>query len=135
MSEKNGTTLTRSAASVVQDDASTIDRLIAIQNALAAPQGRLAMSSQFKDRINAFAAEARAKGLWLAVLDVRYITCGVPSEITEEYIYFGEEACWELDNTGKLKSHDATGEAAFPKFILWSAVIHVEFIHPMKAAK
>lgn len=85
------------------------------------------------DRVKAMAAQARATKQWVAVLDVRYITAGIPTEITDEYIYFEEP--WELDSTGKLGSDEAKGEKGLAKMLLWGALIHVELIKPIKGAK
>ena len=90
-----------------------------------------------RDRVKALAAEARAKKLWIAILDVRYITAGIPTEITDEYIYFdgGDGGPWELDSTGKLGSDEAKGEKGLAKMLLWGALIHVELMKPIKGAK
>lgn len=85
------------------------------------------------DRVKALAAEARASKLWIAVLDVRYITAGIPTEVTDEYIFFAEP--WELDSTGKLGSDEAKGEKGLAKMLFWGALIHVELMKPIKGAK
>ena len=84
-------------------------------------------------RVKAMAAQARASKLWIAVLDVRYITAGIPTEITDDYILFEEP--WELDSTGKLGSDEAKGEKGLTKMLFWGALIHVELMKPIKGAK
>lgn len=84
------------------------------------------------ERVRALVAQARAQKLWLGVMDVRYESAGIPTEVTEEYVLFGDGFC-ELDSTGQLGGDDAKGEhCTYPKLIPWSAVLHVELLKPVK---
>jgi hypothetical protein len=51
--------------------------------------------------IKVMATEARAKGQKLLVKDARYGTSGIPSVITDDFLYF-EEGVEEVYATGKL---------------------------------
>lgn len=88
---------------------------------------------KIRERLEEMATRARLKNVLISVLDARMITAGIPEEITDEYIYFGNET-WEIGRTGTLGGDPVEAEKIAPggKMILLSSVISVDFIRRPK---
>ena len=78
------------------------------------------------EKVLALAIAAKSLGKNIMVSDARYITMGLPKEISETWIYFDDPT--EVIDTGKLGGKPQTTEKGVPKLVLWSSVISVEIV-------
>lgn len=78
------------------------------------------------EKLYSMAAEARIAGHFIEVSEIRYTVCGIPTEITEDYIYFDE--AYEIESTGKLGSVPKAEKCFGGKIVAMQAITMAGFI-------
>lgn len=78
-----------------------------------------------QERMEEMVVEAKEKGLFVRVFDIRYATEGIP-EVCQDHVYF-PRGSYEVSATGKLnKASSVSTKLDNPKVVLWDSIILFE---------